>query len=153
MARGGRRAGNRGQNYPNRSDLASALPLNAPTGLPYGDRQKLISAQRAVPMGPAPSSGAMLSGRPGVAAGPSAPGGGSPPPQPGAKDFLRPTERPNEPVTAGLALGPGPGPEALGPLAQNGGGSTVGSLLESLAASPNATPEIRALATYSKGGK
>ena len=33
---------------------------------------------------------------------------------PGAMPFLRPTERPNEPVTAGIPLGAGPGPEALG---------------------------------------
>lgn len=28
-------------------------------------------------------------------------------------DFLRATDRPNEPLTSGLASGPGPGPEAL----------------------------------------
>lgn len=142
--RGGKRAGTRGQSYPNRTDLRSSLPLNAPTGLPYGDRQQLISAQRAVPMGPAPTP----------AAAPAAPQAASPPgPPPGAQDFLRPTERPNEPVTAGLPMGPGPGPEALGPLAQQSGGSTVGGLLQSLAASPNATPEVRQLASYSQGGK
>lgn len=31
-------------------------------------------------------------------------------------DFLRPTERPDEPFTAGLSTGPGPGPEILGPM-------------------------------------
>lgn len=146
MARGGRRAGTRGQAYPNRSDLRAALPLNAPTGLPYGDRQKLISAQRTVPMAPAPAPA------PAAPQGPPAPAAPMPVPG-GAGDLLRPTERPNEPVTAGLPMGPGPGPEALGPLTQNAGGSTVRGLLESLASSPNATPEIRALATYSQGGK
>ena len=144
MARGGRRAGNRGPAYANRSDLRSSLPLNAPTGLPYGDRQKLIQAQHAVPMAPAPAPQT-------APAAPAAPQ--TPTPPPGALDFLRPTERPNEPVTAGLPIGPGPGPEALGPLAQNAGGSTVRGLLESLAASPNATPEIQALASYSRSGK
>jgi hypothetical protein len=101
MARGGRRAGNKGQGYGNRTDLHSPLPVAAPTGLPYGARGEMVGEQRAVPMRPAP--------------GPSAPAPtGAPGPVPGdAGDFLRPTERPNEPVTAGLPTGAGPGPEAL----------------------------------------
>jgi len=153
VARGGRRAGTRGASYSNRSDLRAALPLNAPTGLPYGDRQKLISAQRAIPMAPAPS---------GVPSGPPAqqpvgvpsPSTGAPTgPPPGAQPLLRPTERPNEPVSAGLPIGPGAGPEALGPLSQGAQGSTVAGLLQSLAASPNATPEVRQLASYAQSGK
>lgn len=147
MARGGRRAGTRGQGYANRSDLRAALPLNAPTGLPYGDRQKLISAQQAVPMAPAPTPGPAAPTPPPAAAGPG------PTPVPGAQPLLRPTERPNEPVTAGLPTGPGPGPEALGPLSKPSGGSTVAGLLQTLAASPNATPEVRALAGYAQVGK
>ena len=152
MARGGRRAGNRGAGYTNRTDLQSALPLNAPQGLPYGDRQKLIQAQRAVPMAPAP---APSPGPPGQSA-PPAGGPGVPPagPVPGARGpLLRPTERPDEPVTAGLPTGPGPGPEALGPLSRPGGGSTVAGLLQTLASAPNATPEVRALAGYAQTGK
>ena len=152
MARGGRRAGNRGGNYPNRSDLRAALPLNAPTGLPYGDRQKLIQAQRAVPMAPAPTAAPA----PGPSAAPAPPAGGPgpiPAPAPGQNPLLGPTKRPNEPVTAGLPSGPGPGPEALGPLAQPTQGSSVSSLLTSLASSPNATPEVRQLASYSTSGK
>lgn len=118
MARGGRRAGNKGTAYANRTDLQGAqLPVDAPRGLPYGDRAKLISAQRAVPMGspgvPTPQMG-------------GAPGGGVPggaPPIPGQVvpgGLLGPTQRPNEPVTAGLPTGPGPGPEVLS--ANQGGG-------------------------------
>lgn len=33
---------------------------------------------------------------------------------PGGMGLLAPTARPAEPVTAGLPVGPGPGPEALG---------------------------------------
>ncbi len=51
------------------------------------------------------------------AAPPGSPGLGSPPsqaPAPGSLgNFLGPTQRPGEPVTAGIPLGPGPGPEAL----------------------------------------
>lgn len=150
MARGGRRAGSRGAGYTNRTDLQSALPLNAPQGLPYGDRQKLIQAQRAVPMAPAPSPPVSPAPPP-----PSTGGAGGPPlPTPGARGpLLRPTERPDEPVTAGLPTGPGPGPEALGPLSRPGGGSTVAGLLQTLASSPNATPEVRALAGYAQTGK
>lgn len=37
-----------------------------------------------------------------------------PPPVPGGRGgFLRPTERSNEPVTAGLSTGPGPGPSGM----------------------------------------
>lgn len=150
MARGGRRAGSRGGSYANRSDLRAALPLNAPEGLPYGERQQLLAAQRAVPMAPAPTTRAATA--PGPV--PSTAGPGVPTPVPGAAGaFLRPTERPHEPVTAGMALGPGPGPEALGPLTRPGGGSSVSGLLQSLAGSPNATPEVQALASYSQGGK
>ncbi len=38
----------------------------------------------------------------------------APPVMPGARGPLtRPTERPNEPITAGLSTGPGPGPSGL----------------------------------------
>lgn len=36
----------------------------------------------------------------------------------GQQDFARPSEQPGVPVTAGLASGPGPGPEALSSLTQ-----------------------------------
>lgn len=107
MARGGRRAGRAGVKYPNRTDLQGAqLPVNAPRGLPYGDRAKLVAAERAVPMG-TPGAGTVA---------PPAGGQGTPPspgPQPGSLPFLGGTERPGEPVTAGLPVGPGPGPEVL----------------------------------------
>ncbi len=111
MARGGRRAGNKGTSYPNRTDLQGAqLPVSAPTGLPYGDRAKLIAAQRAVPMGSAPPAAPSPAGGGGSSPPPAAP---SPGPAPGTLPFTGPTQRPAEPVTAGLPLGPGPGPEAL----------------------------------------
>ena len=106
MARGGRRGGTKGGAYPNRSDLRSGpLPVTAPTGLPYGDRAKLVAAQRQIPMGtPAP---------------PAAAPGATPPPQgpvPGSLPGLSaPTQRPDEPVTHGLPMGPGAGPEVLSP--------------------------------------
>jgi hypothetical protein len=100
---GGRRVGQPGQNYPNRSDLRAQAPT-APRGQQYGQAAQQMRSQAAVPMAGAPPPQAF--------AAPAAPRG----PDPGSfGDFLRPTERPDEPVTAGAPVGPGPGPEALPP--------------------------------------
>jgi hypothetical protein len=110
MPRGGYRTGRRGARYPNRTDLHTPLAPAAPAGLAYGQHQALIDSQRQMPMA-APATAAPT---PPTAAppGPSA----APPVLPGSLGaFDRPTERPGEPVTAGLPIGPGPGPEALGP--------------------------------------
>lgn len=61
----------------------------------YGVAKQQIDAQRAVPMGPPPTQ---PQGKP----------------KAGGKDFLRGTERPNEPITAGAPFGAGPGPVAAG---------------------------------------
>lgn len=69
--------------------------------------------------------------------------------------LMRPTERPGEPVTAGLPMGPGPGPEALGPLGQQAmanQGQSVGALLANLAAAPFATPQVQQLAAVASTG-
>ena len=43
-----------------------------------------------------------------------------PPPVPGGRGgFLRPTERLNEPVTAGLSTGPGPGPSPMAEISRS----------------------------------
>lgn len=84
-------------NYPNRSDLRTALPAQAATGQTYGEAGRQIAAQRAVPMGAPPTEQA------------------APRPRPGTLGAIgRRSERPGEPVTAGAPVGPGVGPEALG---------------------------------------
>lgn len=89
---GGQRAGRPGANYQNRKDMAAA-PRTAPaqpirtTDQGYGTQVQQAQAQQAVPL-----------------------------PDFSALSLSRPTERPNEPVTAGVPAGPGPGPEILGPL-------------------------------------
>lgn len=60
--------------------------------------------------------------------------------------FMRPTDRPTEPVTAGLGVGAGPGPEAIAPMGQAPPG-TLGQMLGRLAAAPNAPSELRDLAS------
>lgn len=86
---------------------------------------------------PLPQQPAVPTGQPSAPQPPAA--------QPGGLGQLTaPTDRPGEPVTAGLASGPGPGPEALGqpPLQQD---PTVGLLKGLLSAYPN--PDLQALLT------
>ena len=144
MARGGRRAGER-TSYPNRTDLVRAhLPVYGLTGLPYGDRQN-SDPQRAVPMGHSRSG--TNSSHPWPAPGPPP----SPGPAAGSLPFLGPTQRPNEPVTHGLPIGPGAGPEVL----QNTPAQArqnVGQLLQQLAAAPGATSDVKELAADANSG-
>jgi len=99
VPRGGRRSGKPGQAYPNRSDLPTAPDPGAGTfkGQPYGAATQ--QAAMAAPPGAPPGA-------------PGAPPGGPPPG--GLGDFARPSERPNEPITHGLPVGPGGGSEVLG---------------------------------------
>lgn len=69
----------------------------------------------------------------------------------------RPTERPNEPVTHGLPVGPGAGPEALtgvGAVAREGvmGQATLSQFLSTLASQPNAPSAVQDLASRARGG-
>jgi hypothetical protein len=65
------------------------LPPNTVPGQGYGEQAEQRRQMQALPMGAQP--------------------GLEPPPS-----LTAPTARPNEPVQAGLPIGPGPGPEALG---------------------------------------
>lgn len=105
MARGGQRRGAIGKGYPNRTDMHQ--PIQAAPGGQYGSVTALKNAQHIVPL---PNAAAAVSPPPGPQ---SVPGGGAPQVAPGDINFEAPTARPNEPVTAGLPVGPGPGPEAL----------------------------------------
>ncbi len=124
MPRGGKRYGTPGKAYGNRSDLR--VPNMQAPSPQYGVRAQQQAAQRAVPIAApatdvpppptAPAGGAAPAG-----AGGALGGGGALPVLPGQVTPLdAPTERPDEPVTAGVPLGPGPGPEALGPLGAPG---------------------------------
>lgn len=98
---GGRRQGAPGKAYPNRTDMnQNRQPVTVASGQPYGARQEQVAAQRALPLPAAPPVPAPPPPAPGAL-----PGGRGP--------FTRPTEYPNEPLTAGMSIGPGPGPEAL----------------------------------------
>jgi hypothetical protein len=85
--------------YPNRSDLrnpAKKVAAQAAPGQTYGEAGKQMAAQRAVPMAAPPTDVAPTATpqQPRVAPGSMGP-------------LSRPTERPNEPLTAGAPFGPG----------------------------------------------
>ena len=102
-ANGGTRTGTPGTRYPNRSDLTQAP--TAATNQPYGQAGAQIAAQRAVPLPAAPPIPNAAAG--GGAAGPFARPEDTP-------TLTAPTQRPDEPLEAGMPFGPGPGPQAMG---------------------------------------
>ena len=79
------------------------------SGLSYGQGQELMSTQNAAPMEAAASTSPVPSGIP--------VGGGTPQPMPQGQPVTplnAPTMRPNEPVTSGANVGPGPDMNSLG---------------------------------------
>lgn len=76
----------------------SGQPARYISGLPYGQGQETMAQQTAAPMAATPKGAPMnLAG---------AMGGG-------INTLFSDTDRPDEPVTAGASVGPGPGPEVL----------------------------------------
>lgn len=106
--RGGSRNGTPGVAYLNRSDL-NAPKVAQPrfTGQEYGQATQQAQAMQAAPIGQAPTDVEALRA---AAAGHDFP---MLPPM-GAE-----TANPNEPITAGMAMGAGPGPESLSPMMSN----------------------------------
>ncbi len=157
--KGGPVPGTVGKPYSNRTDLQSAtpLPVKTATSQQYGERAQQQASQQALPL--APPGPATPPGQP-----PPTPPSGGPaqsglPPVsgPGILPFLHPTNRPNEPVTAGLPTGAGPGPEALtgvGAIAANQAveQGTLKNLLGSLANGPASSSAVRDLAAVAGAG-
>jgi len=109
--RGGPREGSVGGQYPNRSDMRipgqGISPSNLPKGQGYGKGVQQARALRVAPASgtpsPNPSVGGTEQGARPVLLGPG-----------DVPSLSDPTANPNEPVTAGLSVGPGVGPEGLG---------------------------------------
>jgi len=84
--------------YANRTDLTQ--PVSAPSGLPYGERQELETAQQQAPLPQQASLDQILAAA--------------------MQHSFQPTmlnaetSRPNEPIQHGLPTGPGGGPEVMG---------------------------------------
>ena len=152
----------------NRTDLNQPAPITAAPNQPYGERAQQIASQHAIPMAGAPT---VQPNQPpaGPADQPSPPSAGQPGPNelqamtlahngPGdSLNLMRPTERPNEPVTHGLPSGPGGGPETLtgvGAAAREGAvdQATLKNLLTNMAAMPGSTAAIQDLAARAQSG-
>jgi hypothetical protein len=101
--RGGPRSPTPGRTYSNRTDLGKQ-PASAPPGLEYGARKRLMDAQRVQPVAGSPSGAMASRGGPPLATR-LAPGE--------VPSLDAPSAYPDEPVTAGLVAGAGPGPESL----------------------------------------
>lgn len=114
--------------YSNRSDLRNSakLPAKAATGQTYGEAGKQMAAQRAVPMAAPPTDVAPTATpqRPRVAPGSMGP-------------LNRPTERPNEPVTAGAPFGPGRTQQLGGYMGPRNADPVLDELRAIYAVSPN----------------
>ena len=115
---------------PNRTDLngppkpaiespgrPNGLPVTVPTGLPYGEAGELAAAQRQAPLPGAGGSSAPVAAPVGQPAPAGAAGFDFAPAVEAARGWTPPTlnlggptERPGEPLTAGLPVGAGPGP-------------------------------------------
>lgn len=143
MPRGGPRRGRQSQSYSNRKDLNQ--PVRTAPGQVYGAAGQQAQAQQAIPLPaqsppPGPSGPPAAGGAPAPSPSGAALGGGVSPGDLGA--LHAPSQRPNEPLTAGLPTGPGPGPEAVG-LAGPGDDTTLATLKGLLARYPN--NDLRAL--------
>lgn len=104
--------------YSKRTDGGPAQVMSTAPGQDYGAQTDQMNQQRVEPMaGQAPLP-------PPAAPGAPAPDAGQAPPQYGGGAFNAPSARPGEPVTAGAAIGPGPGPEALNFQPQEPGAGT-----------------------------
>jgi hypothetical protein len=79
--------------YGNRTDLNNAAKQAQFTGQQYGQATAQRRAQQQVPTGAAPTDDVPIT------------------------PLSAPTQRPDEPVTAGIDSGPGPGSEAMAPIA------------------------------------
>ena len=89
--------------YSNRSDLRNAATRQVRfTGQTYGQGAQQARSQQAVSPGTSPAT---LQGQQAAAV---------QRPRPGANPLGRPTERPNEPITAGAPFGAGPSPVEAG---------------------------------------
>jgi hypothetical protein len=123
-------------------------PIRVVNNEPYGARAALEAAQHAIPLpneGGAPSAAAPPS--PAAAPATAAP---EPPALAGAQPFNRPTERPAEPVTAGLPSGPGPGPEALSTMTQQAP-DLIGAQLKAIFAQYPNDDLLRVMALHEAG--
>ena len=127
-----------------RTDL-NATKVTVP-GQDYGKQVEQQRAMQSVPMANAFQQSAALQKAAASADVQSSPATQVQEPSAPLTMLHEPTQRPMEPLTHGLPVGPGAGPEALGqtPL------SPLAQTLNSIANSPYATPDLLQLAAFAK---
>ena len=119
------------------------------SGMPnYGDGQEMANLQAQAPMSASSIQGQKMTPSQIAQAASNGQSQGQAQQMP-VTPLTAPTQRPNEPVTAGSPLGAGPGPEALGihPSQVIQGGQSAKSLVQTLASHPDASPELQQLAS------
>jgi hypothetical protein len=119
------------------------------SGMPnYGDGQEMANLQAQAPMSASSIQGQKITPSQVAQAASNGQSQGQAQQMP-VTPLTAPTQRPNEPVTAGSPLGAGPGPEALGvhPSQVMQGGQSAKSLVQTLASHPDASPELQQLAS------
>ena len=119
------------------------------SGMPnYGDGQEMANLQAQAPMSASSIQGQKMTPSQVAQAASNGQSQGQAQQMP-VTPLTAPTQRPNEPVTAGSPLGAGPGPEALGihPSQVMQSGQSAKSLVQTLASHPDASPELQQLAS------
>lgn len=134
----------KGSAYSNRTDLA--MPVTTVPGQEYGKQIAQAQAQKIVPMGPTPNPAPMPPSSLTGAMAQQAPQQQQPTAFAGSLNWHGPTERPEEPVQAGLPSGPGPGPEVLG----IGAPPAIAQTLQSLATQGRTNSVLSSLADAAK---
>jgi len=133
---------------PQRTDL-NATKVTVP-GQDYGKQAEQRRSMAAVPTVnmqqqlTAMQKAAAPLEKPGMAA--AAPMGAMPTQQAPVTTLDMPTQMPDQHLTTGLAVGPGPGPEISPTTTQ----SQISAILQQLADGPFGTPDIAKLAAYAK---
>lgn len=114
-----------------RTDGTPGGKLSVAPGLAYGERQEALAQERTAPMAVTPQTAAPSPPTVGAPAQPSTPTGATN--QAVNMMFAQSTQRPNEPVTHGVDIGPGAGPEIMpSPVQQQQQGIKQGPITQML---------------------
>jgi hypothetical protein len=92
----------RGVSGPGKFSVRTDLPASEN----YGDRKAMAEQIAGAPTARTPDVRGLPTGQVQAAAQAA--------PQPPVTELFAPTQRPDEPITSGVAVGPGPGPEVMG---------------------------------------
>jgi hypothetical protein len=92
----------RGVSGPGKFSVRTDLPASQN----YGDRKAMAEQIAGAPTARTPDVRGLPTGQVQAAAQAA--------PQPPVTELFAPTQRPDEPITSGVAVGPGPGPEVMG---------------------------------------